>query len=352
MRSRRVLAGLLGIVALGAVTAGVVALTPGGESATAADAGPAATEAVTRGDLVDTETVTGTLRYANPRQLVSELAGKATAVPHVGAAVRRGQPLYRVDGKAVTLMLGRVPLFRTLETGVADGADVLQLERNLRALGHGELLTVDRHFSAATAAAVAAWQSAAGLEVTGSVTPAEVVFLPRAVRVQSAAVVVGNPVRTGEPILTVADDRRIVSIPLEVGRQQLARRGAKVSVRLPNQRTVPGRITAVAKVAEAPEGGEGTATVDVEVTLDAPRAAGRLDRAPVSVALRSRTREAVLSVPVEALLALREGGYAVELVEGQGTRLVPVELGLFAAGRVEITDGDLREGMRVGVPAP
>jgi len=59
----------------------------------------------------------------------------------------------------------------------------------------------------------------------------------------------------------------------------------------------------------------------------------------------------VLSVPVEALLALREGGYGVEVVDGATTRTVPVETGLFATDRVEVASPDLHEGMHVVVPA-
>jgi hypothetical protein len=58
----------------------------------------------------------------------------------------------------------------------------------------------------------------------------------------------------------------------------------------------------------------------------------------------------VLAVPANALLALLEGGYAVERVtDGGGTELVAVETGLFADGWVEVS-GDLAEGDEVVVP--
>jgi multidrug efflux system membrane fusion protein len=62
-------------------------------------------------------------------------------------------------------------------------------------------------------------------------------------------------------------------------------------------------------------------------------------------------REDVLTVPVAALLALREGGYGVEVVEGTSTRIVAVDTGLFAGGRVEVTGEGLTEGMTVGMPS-
>jgi hypothetical protein len=52
----------------------------------------------------------------------------------------------------------------------------------------------------------------------------------------------------------------------------------------------------------------------------------------------------VLAVPVNALLALREGGYALQLPDDT---LLPVETGLFAMGLVEVTGEGLREGLAV-----
>ena len=59
----------------------------------------------------------------------------------------------------------------------------------------------------------------------------------------------------------------------------------------------------------------------------------------------------MLTVPVAALVALREGGYGVEVVEGDQPRIVAVKTGLFANGRVEVTGDGLAEGMKVGMPA-
>ena len=59
----------------------------------------------------------------------------------------------------------------------------------------------------------------------------------------------------------------------------------------------------------------------------------------------------VLAVPVSALLALSEGGYAVEIDDGAGgTALVGVEAGMYADGWVEVTSAQLEAGMRVVTP--
>ena len=57
----------------------------------------------------------------------------------------------------------------------------------------------------------------------------------------------------------------------------------------------------------------------------------------------------VLAVPVEAIVALAEGGFAVEVIDGATTHYVRVTLGAFADGMVEI-DGDVAEGQNVVVP--
>ena len=58
----------------------------------------------------------------------------------------------------------------------------------------------------------------------------------------------------------------------------------------------------------------------------------------------------MLTVPVSALLALKEGGYGVQVVAAGATRIVPVKLGMFADGRVEISGSGITAGTKVGVP--
>jgi hypothetical protein len=57
----------------------------------------------------------------------------------------------------------------------------------------------------------------------------------------------------------------------------------------------------------------------------------------------------VLAVPVKALLALSDGGYAVEVRRGGETVLIGVETGKFAGGLVEVK-GELTEGDQLVVP--
>ena len=59
---------------------------------------------------------------------------------------------------------------------------------------------------------------------------------------------------------------------------------------------------------------------------------------------------ALLAAP-SALLAQGDGGYAVQVVQNGTVRTVPVETGVFAGGKVEVSGSGLAEGMKVGVPS-
>ncbi|WP_285707234.1 peptidoglycan-binding protein [Microtetraspora sp. NBRC 16547] len=352
---RKALTAVAGVLALAAAWAVVTLLDDGGTEAASPStpAAATATAPITRQDLVDTKTVDGSLTYAGERQVSTDASGTVTWVAAEGSVVRRGRPLLKVDRKPVVVMYGSLPLYRPLRQGVSDGPDVKQLERNLKALGYGDDLTVDDHFSYATYLAVKAWQDDNGLPETGQVDATQVVFLPSAVRVTDAKTEVGGRAAPGQPIITVSGLRRLVHVDLDTGDQALAKKGAKVTVELPGGEKVNGKISSVGTVAKSSGSDQGqssgTTTVDVDITLDkTPKT--KLDQAPVEVELVSERHKNVLAVPVEALLALREGGFGVEVVENGATRLVAVETGAFGGGMVEITGTGLAEGMRVGVP--
>ena len=74
----------------------------------------------------------------------------------------------------------------------------------------------------------------------------------------------------------------------------------------------------------------------------------------MQVSITTATVAGALIVPVDALLVLASGGYAVEVAGPDGARrLVPVTLGLFddAAGTVQVSGTGLQAGQRVVVPA-
>ena len=125
--------------------------------------------------------------------------------------------------------------------------------------------------------------------------------------------------------------------------------GAATRIVLPDNKEVGGHIVDVGTVATR-DNNNGAAKISVTVALDNDADAGRYSDAPVQVRLTKDTADGVLVVPVRALLALSEGGYAVETVRNGVRKIVAVELGAFADGFVEVT-GRVLPGTKVVVPS-
>jgi len=123
-----------------------------------------------------------------------------------------------------------------------------------------------------------------------------------------------------------------------------------VTITLPDNQTTPGRISYVSSVATT---GQNGSTIAVDAVPTDPAATGGLDQAPVNVSITTASVSNVLVVPVDALLALSSGGYAVEEIGAGGThQLVAVTTGLFddAEGVVQVSGNGLAVGQRVVVP--
>ncbi|MEU6822858.1 peptidoglycan-binding protein [Streptomyces atriruber] len=346
------------VLAAAAVGAGVLAVAGEGTGAGNGKAGlPSATATVTRTDLVRSETVDGKIDFAGRRAVKSPVEGTVTVAAREGATVARGQALYERDDKPVTLLYGPVPAFREMKAGDR-GSDVLQLERNLAALGLGAGLYVDPRFDEATEAAVKRWQKSLNRTPTGRVGKGDVVFQPERVKVVSADAALADPVGPDAPVLTVASTKPVVRAVLDESDASLTARGTKVEVTLPSGRTEPGRVTGTARPdeQEGAEGGGSAEGITVEVTLDGGRsvAAGEDAEATANVKFVSESRENVLTVPVEAVVALRgaHGGYGLQTVRDGTSRMVRVRTGMTADGRIEVSGSGIAEGTKVGVAKP
>jgi len=145
--------------------------------------------------------------------------------------------------------------------------------------------------------------------------------------------------------------------------QKLAVAGPAVTIKLPDAKKTAGKITSVGTPTEKSSGsGSGSGSgagsgeskervIPITVTLTDASATTNFQEVSVTVDLPSEKRTGVLSVPVGALLALSADQYGVEIVESNGTtRKVPVTIGLFAGGRVEVSGEGISEGQRVVVP--
>jgi peptidoglycan hydrolase-like protein with peptidoglycan-binding domain len=273
-----------------------------------------------------------------------------TALPLAGRIIRRGRQLYAIDGQPVLLLFGSTVARRAFVAGMSGGPDVAELNRNLDALGYGRDLA-GGSFTAATAAAISRLQRAHGMSVTGALLLGSVVFEPGAARVEAVApsVGVGAAVTPG-PLMTVSSVARVVTIALDTAQQGGAiRLGDPVIITLPDNTTTPGRISYISRVATA---GQNGTTIRVDATPSDPAATGMLDQAPVDVEITTATVRRALVLPVNALLSLADGGYAVEEVSRGRHHLVAVSTGLFddADGLVQVSGSGLAAGQRVVVP--
>ena len=320
------------------------------------------TYTVTRRSLSAQTSVEGTLGYAGEYTVLGQASGTVTWLPEAGQVVDEGRALYRLDEQPVVLLYGSTPPYRALAAGprAADvtGADVRQLNHDLVALGYvtsSQLDPSSDQFSWATRLGVERLQGALGVTANGRLALGAYVFLPGAVRVTSLSATLGG--QGGGPILKGTSTARQVTVALDASRQSEVKAGDQVTITLPNNQTTPGQVTSVGRVATTPsgpgQGGSNTPTVAVDITPADPNATGNLDQASVQVAITTSTVQDALVVPVDALLALDGGRYALEVAGASGThRLVPVSPGLFddAEGLVQVSGPGLAAGQRVVVP--
>ena len=278
-----------------------------------------------------------------------------TSLPSVGQVIARNHSLYAIGGVPTILLYGSTLATRAFLAGMSAGPDVAELNANLEELGYGTGLTGDE-FTAATAAAIRAFQAAHGLAQTGELPLGAVVFQSGPVRVTSVTPTVGMGVSPG-PALAVSSTARQVTVKLDASEEGDLKKGDHVTITLPDSQTTPGTVSYVATVAVAPpseHGEETTPTIEVDITPTEPNATGHLDAAPVQVSITTASVENALVVPVTALLALAGGGYAVEEVQPTGVhRLLPITVGLFddEAGDVQVSGPELAAGQRVVVPS-
>jgi hypothetical protein len=353
-RRRRLVWAALGAVLL-AVGGAWLWAGDGSTEAASATATPVATAVVERGTISATESWDGTLEYGAPFTVTSSVEGTITRLVDQGEILNRGDELFRVNEQPVTLLYGAVPMYRDLRPGDS-GVDVRQLEKNLAALGY-DGFTVDDEFTSSTAEAVRAWQEDIAAAQTGTVARDDVVFVPGGRQVDTLRVDVGDAAVPGAPVLDVTGTDQVVALDVDIDDRDMLEVDTKVTVVLPDGGKVRGSVatTEVVEVASESGGGVDGGTAEsesiarVEITLD-EQVSDDLVGAPVDVVVAIDKRTNVLLVPVNALLALAEGGYGLEVVGDDGTtKIVAVDTGLFGDGKVQIEGDDITDGTVVGV---
>jgi hypothetical protein len=383
-RRTRIIAALL---VAGAVPAavGVAVWARGAEAPPAPRAFiPVQTAKITRADLSTSRTLQGTLGYGTPRVVKGGREGVVTSLPRPGQVMRRGTVMYKVNDDPVPLFYGTPPLYRTLAAPGTVGRDVAMVRKNLRAMGYaagdqprpGSVVLLppeklsgvpdnpeesgekaadsakkprrrvavragEAVLTAELSAAIKRWQRDAGMLDDGVLEVGDLVVLSATVRVGVVSAVVGDS--AAGPLMSVTRTNKVVTAQVDAPDAASLKEGTAVTLRMPDGAETPGTVSAVANVATTPDGLLPGSPQQVLVTIE-PGKAVALDGGSVEVKVKGETREDVLAVPVSALLALREGGYAVQLPDN---RLLPVETGLFAMGLVEVTGAGLAKGMAV-----
>ena len=363
-RKKSILVGTAVVAALG-VVAGIGILAWPKAAAPTPENRQVESVEVTRGDLVERVRVTGKLGYGDRRDLGTSLGGTITGLPAVGGIVKPGDELFRVDDHPVVLFSGTLPVWRGFAIGMTDGADVQQLEQNLSDLGFF-FNDPDTEFTDSTAEAILAWQKSLGLERTGSIEQGRIVFEPSAVRVAERKASVGSPASAA--VLGVSGLTTLIRASVDPGSSSAVAKGAEISVELPDGTSVKGRVSSVGTPVEQDDPnspGSKKLMLPVTIVLKDPAGASGLDGVNVNVTFAQVKSKDALQVPVLALLARNGGGFAVEVLpktkdangskDAKGAKgsekstLVPVELGVFAAGMVEVAGGKLAVGDRVVV---
>lgn len=304
-------------------------------------------------------------------------SGTFTWLPQIGQVIRQGHQIYGMSGSPVVLLYGAVPSYRDLAEGMT-GPDVTELNRDLLHLGYATRAALGPrtgwdYYSAETAYAVEQLQTELGLTVTGTLPLGQAAFLPGPALVTALGTTtsLGGQATAGAVVLTATSVTPVVTVELDPSLQNQVKDGDQVSITLPDGSTTPGVVTQVGRVATTPNSSGGSdsgsagqsgsssnnsssgsaATITVLVSLTHPKAAGKLNQAPVTVTITTGSVSNALTVPVDALLAEPGGKYAVEVTGPGGHHLVTVTPGMFddAAGKVQVS-GNLTAGQHVVVP--
>lgn len=318
-------------------------------------------------DLVLTDEYEGELGFGETEAVTAGRAGVVTGATPVGTTVGQGDVLFDLDLQPTVLVHGDIPAFRDLDVDADPGADVTQLEQALVDLGFGESLTVDDDFTDATAEAVTDWEESLGrADPDGVVTLGDVVFAPTDLRIDEVSADTGTQVPAGDDVVQVTATSKVVTLALSVSEAAEVEAGTPVDVVLPDESEATGTIADVASEPSTDDGGDptgggggdggdgGEETYPVTVELDDPALADAFDSGTVEVSVeRDRTEDAT-AVPVIALLALAEGGYALQIVDEsrpEGHELVAVEVGTIADDWVEVSGDGIESDVEVVVPA-
>jgi peptidoglycan hydrolase-like protein with peptidoglycan-binding domain len=245
-------------------------------------------------------------------------------------------------------------MWRTLQRSLL-GPDVAQLNTALARLGYRP--ATGSSYTWRTESAVRRWQRAHHLPRTGVIELGQLMFANLPFRVSAVQAKLGTPVAPGTRLLSATSPTAVVEVPVPVDQAYLLHRGAFVTVTLPDAvTTTQGTVADVSRVATLPDtsrdtqnnGNPDAAVVTATIRLRRPALASPYTSAPVQVAITLSQVKGVLAVPITALLARPDGGFAVTVVDHGD---VAVRTGLSTDTMVQVSGTGIAAGTRVLVAA-
>ncbi len=260
--------------------------------------------------------------------------GTITVLPTAGAVVESGQQVYEADGHPVVLFRGARPFWRELSVDSDDGEDIRQLQQNLTDFGFysGD---VDGGFDWLTRQAVRDWQKRVGLPQTGALSPSNVVVADApGIRIAQVTARLGD---TGASPATYTETTLRASAKLTAAQARELTAGTPVTVTLPDGTTIDTTLAAIDPGGQPT--GEGDATTSPTATIEFPDQEALAATGAVAVRVvvnNDQAQTPTLVVPVTALLAIADGGYAVEVYANERITRTPVRLGLVADARAQV----------------
>ena len=168
----------------------------------------------------------------------------------------------------------------------------------------------------------------------------------------------GSAVAANSQMYNISSTGVEVVFQIDASDQDMVSIGDNVEVELPSEDRIKATISYIDPVVTQGQNGD---FIEVKLDISSTEDVKVYDQAPVDVFVTSEVSQDVLYVPVNALIALAEGGYALEIYNGESevgvfegvsgvdTTYVGVEIGVFTDGFVEVS-GNISEGMIVVVP--
>ena len=168
----------------------------------------------------------------------------------------------------------------------------------------------------------------------------------------------GSVVAANSQMYNISSTGVEVVFQIDASDQDMVSIGDSVEVELPSEDRIKATISYIDPVVTQGQNGD---FIEVKLDISSTEDVKVYDQAPVEVFVTSEVSQDVFYVPVNALIALAEGGYALEIYNGESevgvfegvsgvdTTYVGVEIGVFTDGFVEVS-GNISEGMIVVVP--